>query len=114
MFVTLAFHHPKGPREEVIMMNEMTRFAEVQSRHRGFVHLVVAEVEDERIMIPFTLWESKEDFMAAQGDIAKFLMGFDFKAVQDGPTRSGSVTVSGASSLSSFKVVPVTLASAQK
>ncbi len=96
------------------MMDEMTNFAEVQSRHKGFVHLVVAEVEDERIIIPFTIWKSKEDFMAARGDIAKFLAGFDFKAVQEGPTRSGSVTVSATSSLSSFKVVPVTLASVQK
>ncbi len=96
------------------MMDEMTKFAEVRSRHKGFVQLLVSEVEDERIIIPFTIWETQEDFMAARGDIAKFLMCFDFKAVQEGPTRSSNVTVSATASLSSFKVVPVTLASAQK
>src|SRR2546425_6267391 len=107
MFVALAVRHPKGAREEALMMEEMRRFAEVESKHKGFVQLVVGEVKDERIIIPFTIWETKEDAMAAQGDIVRFLIGFDFKAVQEGPTRSGSVTISAFSSLSSFKVVPV-------
>ncbi len=96
------------------MMEEMKKFAEVESKHKGFVQLIVGEVEDERIIIPFTIWETKEDAMAAQGDIVKFLMEFDFKAVQEGRTRSGSVTVSASSSLSSFKVVPVSLAPPHK
>ncbi len=33
MYVTLAVHHPKGPKEESVMLDEMSKFAEVESRH---------------------------------------------------------------------------------
>jgi len=105
--VAMAVHFPKGPREEAVMMEEMKKFAEVQSKHKGFIQLFVGEVEDKGIIIPFTLWESEADAMAALMDLRKYLATFDFKTNQEGPTRAGGVTPSKGSPLSTFKITPV-------
>ncbi len=89
------------------MMEAMKSFAEVESRHKGFIQLFVGEVEDKGIIIPFTLWETEADAMAARMDIRKYLATFDFKTNQEGPTRAGGVTPSKDSSLSTFNIIPV-------
>jgi hypothetical protein len=106
MYVQLAVHYPKGPKEEAVMMQEMKRFAEVQSKHKGFIQLFVAELEDKGIIIPFTIWETEEDFMAALTNIRGYLATFDFKANQEGPTRAGRVATSTGSILTTFKITP--------
>jgi hypothetical protein len=106
-YVAMAVHFPKGPREEAFMMEEMKKFAEVQIKHNGFIQLFVGEVEDKGIIIPFTLWETEADALAARMDIRKYLATFDFKANQEGPTRAGGVTPSNGSPLSTFKIIPV-------
>ena len=85
----------------------MSKFAEVESAHNGFVKLLVAEVEDEQTIIPVTIWEREEDFMAARADIGKYLATFDFKTNQEGPTRAGSVALLSSSALVKFRVAPV-------
>ena len=107
MYIHVAVHHPKGPKEKAVMMAEMSKFAEVESVHKGFVKLLVAEVEDEQTIMPVTIWESEEDFMAARADIGKYLATFDFKTNQEGPTRAGSTTLQSSSALVKFKVAPV-------
>jgi hypothetical protein len=94
LYVAMAVHFPKGAREEGVMMEEMKKFAEVQSKHKGFIQLFVGEVEDKGIIIPFTLWETEADAMAARMDIGKYLSTFDFKTNQEGPTRAGGVAPS--------------------
>jgi hypothetical protein len=111
MFIALAVHHPKGVTER-IMMDLMPRLAEVSSRHKGFIQTVVAEVEGERILIPFTIWETAEDYMAARADIAAFLSTIDF-SVQVGPTRAGGAAILNDSKITIFKVAPVTLRPSQ-
>jgi hypothetical protein len=106
-YVAMAVHFPKGAREEAVMMEEMKKFAEVQSKHKGFIQLFVGEVEDRGIIIPFTLWESESDAMAALMDIRKYLATFDFKTNQEGPTRAGGVAPSKDSPLSTFKIIPI-------
>ena len=109
MYISLAVRFPKGIKEEAVMMKEMVRFAEVQSKHKGFKQLVVAEVEDKGIIIPFTIWGTEEDFAAAWIDMAKYLATFDFKSNQEGPTRAGRVTIPPSSIISTLKVTPVVL-----
>jgi hypothetical protein len=103
----MAVHFPKGPKEEAVMMEEMKKFAEVESKHKGFIQLFVGEVEDKGIIIPFTVWESEADAMAARMEIRKYLSTFDFKTNQEGLTRAGGVTPSKGSTLSTFKITPV-------
>lgn len=107
MHVALAVHYPKGPNEHAVMMEEMKRFAEVESRHRGFVQLFVAEVPDKGFLIPFTVWETEEAYRAAWPEIAKYLATFDFATNQEGPTRAGGAAPSPGSRLTTFAVLPV-------
>jgi hypothetical protein len=106
-YVAMAVHFPKGAREEAVMMEAMKKFAGVQSKHKGFIQFFVGEVEDKGIIIPFTLWKTEADAMAARMDIRKYLATFDFKTNQEGPTRAGGVTPSKDSPLSTFKITPV-------
>jgi hypothetical protein len=107
LYVAMAVHFPRGPKEEAVMMEEMKKFAEVESKHRGFIQLFVGEVEDRGIIIPFTLWENEADAMAAGMDIRRYLATFDFRTNQEGPTRAGGVVPSKGSTLSTFKIIPV-------
>ncbi|HVH15108.1 MAG TPA: hypothetical protein VNA15_05250 [Candidatus Angelobacter sp.] len=109
LFIAMAVHFPRGPKEEAVMMKEMKSFAEVQSKHKGFRHLIVAEVEDKGIIIPFTIWDTQEDALAAGVDIRKYLATFDFKTNQEGPTRAGGVPVLSNSILTTLKITPVVM-----
>jgi hypothetical protein len=99
-------HHPKGPAEKTTMMSWMPEIAEEASKHKGFVKMVVADVEDEQIIIPFSIWETEEDFMAARSERMKFLLSHDF-SIQEGPTRAGGSTIANESFITTFKVRPV-------
>jgi hypothetical protein len=107
MYVQVALHHPKGPNEKSFFMSMMQRFAELQNDHKGFIRLIVGEVEDENIITLAGIWETEEDFRSAAGDIRKFLATIDFPAIQDGPTRSGFSRVSEDSPLTTVKVSPI-------
>jgi len=93
-------------------MSQMPKFAEVQSKHRGFVQLVVAELEDENILVPFSIWETEEDYFSARGDVARFLATIDF-SIQEGPTRAGGASISKGSNMTIFKVRSVQRPSGQ-
>ncbi len=68
-------------------MSQLPKLAEVNCKHKGFVQIVIAEVEDENIIVPFTIWESEDDYRAAIPDAMKLLATIDF-SVQEGLTRS--------------------------
>jgi hypothetical protein len=106
LYITLVVHHPKGPAEKAAMMGWMPGIAEEASKHKGFVNMVVAEMEDEQTIIPFSIWETEEDFMAARAERMKFLLTHDF-SVQEGPTRAGGSTIANESFITTFKVRPV-------
>jgi len=73
--------------------------------------MVVAEVEDENIIVPFTIWESEEDFKASIPDATAKLFSKEtsefLKSVQDGPTRAGSTSIAKDTIITTFKVRPV-------
>ncbi|HXW95823.1 MAG TPA: hypothetical protein VEJ19_08980 [Nitrososphaerales archaeon] len=85
----------------------LPKLAQAYSKHKGFIQLVVAEVEDENIIIPVALWESEEDSLAALPDFAALRDTFDF-SIQDGPTRAGRAAIKGGSIFTALKVRPVT------
>jgi len=85
----------------------LPRLAEAYGRHKGFIQLVVGEVEDENTIIPIAIWESEEDWMASRPDFAALRDTFDF-SIQDGPTRAGNATFKEGSVFSALKVRPVT------
>lgn len=111
MFIALAVHHPKGPEEKAKLIAAQPSLAEVSGKHNGFIHMVVAEVEDENLVIPFTLWESEDDYKAALADTISHLFSpatFAFlTSLQEGPTRSGNASISKSSIIATFKVRPV-------
>lgn len=51
MYIALAVHHPKGLGEKARLMARQPSLAEVNSKQKGFVQMVVAEVEDENLII---------------------------------------------------------------
>jgi Antibiotic biosynthesis monooxygenase len=111
MFIVLAVHHPKGPDEKARLMAAQPSLAKVNSKHKGFIQMIVAEVEDENLIVPFTLWESEEDYMAARADAVSLLFSpatISFlTSVQEGPTRSGGASISRDTVTATFKVRPV-------
>lgn len=107
MFIHLALHHPKNPATKSTMMAMMPQWAEVQSRQKGFRHVVVGEVQDENIIFLVGMWDSERDFMSAMPALGGFLSKIDFPSLQDGPTRSGHLDVSTAGPLTTVKVGPV-------
>jgi quinol monooxygenase YgiN len=107
MYIHLALHHPKGPEQKSHFMHLMPEWAEIQRAHKGFIKLIVGEVEDENIITLTGIWESEEDFRSAFGDMRKFLAAIDFPSIQDGPTRSGTSKVSEESPLATVKISPV-------
>jgi hypothetical protein len=111
MYIALAVHHPKGPKEKVLLMARQPRLAEVNSKHKGFIQMVVAEVEDENLIVPFTIWESEEDYKAALEDARAHLFSPDtvsfLSSVQEGPTRAGGTSIGKDAMITTFKVAPV-------
>jgi len=108
MYIALALHHPKGSGEKKILMDQMPRLAEVYAKHKGFVQMMVGEVEDENIIVPFSIWESEEAYKASMPDVVRLLSTIDF-SVQDGPTRAGASTIAKGAIITPFKVRPVRL-----
>ena len=106
MYVTLVVHHPRGPNEKAVMMSWMPKIAEEEAKHKGFIHFVIGEVEDENIIVPLALWETEENYKAAMPEIRKFLMTHDF-SIQEGPTRQGGSTISKEAKITTFKIRPV-------
>lgn len=111
MYVALAVHHPKGPNEKARLMAAQPRLAEINSKHKGFIQMIVAEVEDENIIVPFTIWESEEDYRAALKGAASHLFSPEtvsfLHSVQEGPTRAGGTSISKDTVITTFKVKPV-------
>jgi len=107
MFVSLVVHHPKGSEAKATFMAWLPKLAEAYSKHKGFIQLVVGEVEDENIIIPLALWESEQDSLGALPDFAALRSTFDF-SIQDGPTRAGRASIKEGSIFTALKVRPVT------
>ncbi len=112
MYIALAVHHPKGPHEKSLLMARQPRLAEVNSKHTGFIQMVVAEVDDENLIVPFTIWESEEDYKAALEEARAHLFSPEtvsfLASVQEGPTRAGGTTIGKDTTITTFKVAPVT------
>ncbi len=87
MIVGIALHKPKGPAEEAVFLNAVGEYGNLQRKHKG--HLYYGGGKDERaiLLIVTSVWSTKEDLMAAAGEMQKFLGTFDFKTNQEGPTK---------------------------
>jgi hypothetical protein len=107
MYIHLALHHPKNPEQKAKMMDLMPSLAEFQSNQKGFIGLVVGEVQDEDIIFLTGMWETEQDFKSALPALGGFLAKIDFPHLQDGPTRGGYQRLSTESTLTIIKVAPV-------
>jgi hypothetical protein len=107
LFVHLAFHHPKNPEQKSKMMALMTPWAEFQSKQKGFIGVVVGEVQDENTIFLTGMWETEQDFRSALPALGAYLAKVDFPTLQEGPTRSGYSTLSTVSPITAIKVGPV-------
>ncbi len=111
MFIALAVHHPKGPDEKAELMARQPDLAKINCKHKGFIQMVVAEVEDENLIVPFTLWESEEDYKAALSEARTHLFSpatvAFLSSVQESPTRAGGSSIAKNTIITTFKVRPV-------
>lgn len=87
MILGIALHKPKGPAEEVVFLQALREYGDLQRKHRGHMYYGVGKDERAGFLIVTSVWASKEELMAASGEMQKFLGTFDFKANQEGPTR---------------------------
>jgi hypothetical protein len=106
MFIHVALHHPKNSEQKEKMMDMMPSWAELQSRQKGFVRVVIGEVQDENIIFLTGIWDSEQDFKSALPILADFLAKINFPSLQDGPTRSGTGNTSDLP-LTVVRVAPV-------
>ncbi len=84
MIVTVGIHHPKGPREEKLLLEDMKRFGKEQRKHKGLVMVTAVKDETEGCLMGMAIWDTKEDFLAARKEIAKtFKHSVDFSAIED-------------------------------
>lgn len=93
MIVGIALHKPKGPKEEAKFLNALRDYGDLQRKQKGHLYYGVGKDERAGFLIVTSVWATKEDMMAASGDMQRFLGTFDFKSNQEGPTRywSGEV-----------------------
>jgi antibiotic biosynthesis monooxygenase len=87
MILGIALHKPKGPNEEAAFLNALREYGDLQRKHKGHLYYGVGKDEPAGLLIVTTVWATKEDMMAASGEMQKFLGTFDFKANQEGPTK---------------------------
>ncbi len=71
MYVTFAIHHPKGPREEAILLNSMRKFGEAQMKHKGLLLTTPIKDEEARVLIGFAIWDCKEHFLSAWKELSQ-------------------------------------------
>jgi hypothetical protein len=87
MIIGIALHKPKGPTQEAVFLVALREYGDLQRKQKGHLYFGVGKDEKAGILIVTSVWSSKEDLMAASGEMRKFLGTFDFKANQEGPTR---------------------------
>ena len=87
MYITIAIHHPKGPAEEHTLLGAMKKFGLAQRGHKGLMLVTAAKDELGGSIMALAIWDSKENFQAARGDMVKTLEGVDFDALEDVPRK---------------------------
>ncbi len=87
MYVTIAVHHPKGPKEESELLEAMKRFGEAQRRNKGSIIVTAGKDESNGFIFAVAIWDTKENFVAAQGDMRKVLEGVNFDELEDIPRK---------------------------
>lgn len=88
MIVTVAIHHPKGPQEEVVIMESLKRYGEEQKKHKGLVLVMSVKDKTEGYIVGMSIWDSKENYMAAREDMAKtFKYEVNFVELEDRPNQ---------------------------
>ena len=86
MYVTIAIHHPKGPAEESILLDSMKKFGQAQ-RRKGSIIVTAGKDEIAGFVFALAIWDSKENFQAAQSDMGKALTGVNFEELEDVPHK---------------------------
>ena len=87
MYITVAIHHPKGTVEESALIDAMRRFGEAQRRQKGLIMVTAAKDEIGGTIIALAVWDTKENFMRASGEMAKAVDTVDFDALEDTPHK---------------------------
>ena len=103
MYVALAIHHPKGPKEESILLGSMRKFGEAQKRFKGLIFTAPIKDENAGVLIGLSIWDTKENFEAAWKELSKTeperraREGVKFEELEDEPHRvySGEPAVWG-------------------
>jgi hypothetical protein len=86
VYVTIAIHHAKGPAEESILLDAMKRFGQAQ-RRRGSIIVTAGKDDIAGFIFALAIWDSKENFQAAQGEMGKALQGVNFEVLEDIPHK---------------------------
>jgi hypothetical protein len=84
MTVAVGIHHPKGPKEEVLVLEDMKRFGEEQRRYKGLVLVTTVKDETDGCLVGIAIWDTRENFLAERKEIAKtYTHSVDFDVVED-------------------------------
>ncbi len=71
MYVALAIHHPKGPKEESILLNSMRKFGEAQMKYKGLILTTPLKDEEAGVLIGLAIWDTKEHFLSAWQELSQ-------------------------------------------
>ncbi len=103
MYFALAIHHPKGQREEAILVRSMSEFGEAQRKFKGLIFTAPIKDKEAGVLIGLSIWDTKENFEAAWNELSKTeparraREGIRFEELEDEPHKvySGEPAVWG-------------------
>jgi hypothetical protein len=93
VYFILAVHHPKGPKEEAVLLESMRDFGEAQRKFKGLIFTAPVKDEEAGVLIGLSIWDMKENFEAAWKELAKSQperrakMGVDFERLETEPHK---------------------------
>lgn len=93
MYVSLGIHHPKGSKEEAILLKSMRSFGEAQRKHAGLILTTAVKDKESGMLIGLSVWESKESFDRAWEELSisqpkrRAEEGFKFEDYEDEPHK---------------------------
>ena len=70
LYASFGVHHPKQPQDEAILLARMREFGEAQKRREGLLVTAAVKDQEDGMLIGFSVWNSKEEFEAAWGELS--------------------------------------------
>jgi hypothetical protein len=93
LYAAVGIHHPKGPKEEKVLLNSMRQFGEAQAKHKGLIVTLAVKDPDARMLIGISIWNSKKHFDEAWRVLSvtepkrRQEQGFRFEDYEDEPHK---------------------------